>query len=204
MTEHHRFATSIQLEDDELRRLYLPDDEWRQLIEVVKTAPTSDRLLVLTLLRTGMRPIELTRLRPCDLRMSRRFIRVKNAKKPEKKSKKSKKTYKPYRYVEVETAFLCELATFTESMPPDEPIWSVTRWAILRLVKRYMKCAGVPECRRTARALRHTFAVTFVVNKTPLPIIMKWMGHECIQTTMVYLQVLKDPRVTRIVETVWH
>lgn len=51
-----------------------------------------------------------------------------------------------------------------------------------------MQRAEVNGAHATPKGLRHAFGVACAVNKIPLPIIQKWLGHEHMETTAIYMQ----------------
>lgn len=68
-----------------------------------------------------------------------------------------------------------------------EPIWSITRVQVWRIVKSVMIEAGIPDApQRTLKGLRHGYGINAVVKGIPLHMLQKWLGHAQLTTTTIY------------------
>ena len=130
---------------------------------------------------TGARPSEVLQLRPRQLDISDFTISIKSLKKRGKVE---------YRHIPVPPFFLEELLDFVKGMDKDEPIFTFSRRTASRYVKKLMNLAGIEGSRACARGMRHGFAVNHVMHEVPLPTIKKLMGHESLETTMIYTEII--------------
>lgn len=58
----------------------------------------------------------------------------------------------------------------------------------------YEDAAGNNRYRITAHALRHGYAVQSLKNDIPLTVLRDLLGHESVETTQKYLQLVDDDR----------
>ncbi len=61
-----------------------------------------------------------------------------------------------------------------------------------RIVRDACIKGGIEKTRSHPHVLRHSFSVNAVLQRVPLPILQKWLGHSDIKNTMVYLQILSQ------------
>lgn len=61
--------------------------------------------------------------------------------------------------------------------------------------------AGISGIRASAKSLRHGYAVN-AVQKAPITLVKKWLGHGSIETTAIYLNIVGIEE-RKIAETVW-
>lgn len=72
-----------------------------------------------------------------------------------------------------------------------------SRFGINKLISKYYQIAK-KECQTlerktiTPHTFRHSKAVHFLENGTALPIIQRFLGHSCIQTTEIYLDITNE------------
>jgi len=74
----------------------------------------------------------------------------------------------------------------------EDMIFSITRQHAHRIVKDACIKGGIEKTRSHPHVLRHSFSVNAVLQRVPLPILQKWLGHSDIKNTMVYLQILSQ------------
>jgi len=65
-----------------------------------------------------------------------------------------------------------------------------------------MAAANIHHLPASPKGLRHGFGVHAVSRGVPVTLIQKWLGHEDIETTMIYLDVL-GPEERAIAERMW-
>jgi len=73
----------------------------------------------------------------------------------------------------------------------------MTRFGVEYIIKKYHQIASVnieslKNKNVTPHTLRHTKACHFLINGTSLPVIQRFLGHESITTTEIYLDVTSD------------
>jgi len=71
-------------------------------------------------------------------------------------------------------------------------IWPWGRTTAWKIVKSVMREAGIAECLRKPKALRHGFAVEAGQKSIPLNIVQRWLGHARIETTAIYASAIGD------------
>lgn len=82
-----------------------------------------------------------------------------------------------------------------EGLKKESRIFSTTRQHAHRIVRDACLRAGIERKRAHPHVLRHSFAVNAMLQRVPLPFLLKWLGHSDIKNTMVYLRILsKDTR----------
>ena len=79
-----------------------------------------------------------------------------------------------------------------EGLKKGDRIFSITRQHAHRIVRDACIEAGIEKARAHPHVLRHSFSVNAVLQRVPLPILQKWLGHSDIKNTMVYLQILSQ------------
>lgn len=190
---------------------FLMPEEWRRVEAIIEREIQQSRgdrrratLSHMTLrdmsviaLFTGMRSGEIRHLRWVDVDLEGGSVRVHSSDFHETKSRKSREV--PL-LTEARAAF-DRRQEHRRSMPPS-PLDLVfpsptnrtkpfSRSMTTYWWAHYRKEAGLDD-RATFHALRHTFASWAVQRGMPLIDLMKVMGHENIQTTMIYAHVLPE------------
>lgn len=81
-------------------------------------------------------------------------------------------------------------------------LWTFSRTTGWRLIQVVMSASGLTGVKACAKGLRHAYGVNAAVNKIPETRIKKWLGHESLETTEVYLDVI-GPEDRAIAERMW-
>jgi len=78
-------------------------------------------------------------------------------------------------------------------------LWDFSRTTGWRVVKRVMTQADLEGIKATPKGLRHSYAIACISASVSLPKLRKWMGHEDINTTTIYLDFVgeDDRELTR-------
>lgn len=89
---------------------------------------------------------------------------------------------------------------------PNEPLFAsaahrnagerMTTRSVSRIVKEALRAAGLESERLTAHSLRHTAGTLAVKNGATLPEVQQLLGHKDINTTMIYLHIIKKEENT--------
>jgi len=87
--------------------------------------------------------------------------------------------------VDGETLKMLSDYIFTLYIPADRPIFSIKRWQVHAIIKKYGKMIGLNTHPHT---LRHSFAINLVRNGVDIRRVQLLLGHRSIATTQVYLQ----------------
>ncbi|TSA79546.1 site-specific integrase [Deinococcus detaillensis] len=188
--------------DDRGQRLYLTPEE-RQVFKAQARAQ-DDRLartFCLCLTYTGCRISEALELTPARIDWQEQAIIFRTLK------KRGRKKETTYRTVPVPLEYIDELnlihhLTGKGHLSPTALLWPWSRMTAWRRVKGVMELAGIQGIQATPKGLRHGFGVAHALQKTPLPILQRWMGHSTPTTTAIYMQALGD-EARQLAKAVW-
>jgi len=144
-------------------------DKWASIKE-------RDTLIILMLAFTGLRKAELLRLRPCDI--ANGFIHVKQG-----KGSKDRVIPLAQHLVKPLKAYICK-----QGISSADRIFSIKEKECYNIVKKYALAAGIHDL--SPHTLRHFFATTLLEQGAQLKAIQELLGHENIQTTAIYLDVI--------------
>lgn len=113
------------------------------------------------------------------------------------------------RFNELPESYLNELHGFFMAMrgkrkhevAAAERIWPVSTRMANNYVATVMQAAGISGKKASSRGLRHSMGVMLVLEKVPVNVIGKVLGHSAIKNTLIYLDIVGDDRrdlVTKI------
>ncbi len=162
---------------------YLTKDEVREVLGVVRNKP-SKHLLINFLWQTGARISEALSVKVSDVDFYSKVVRMPSLKKRRPQIKT----------IPLQGDLIGEIGAYVgqEGLRKEDRIFPITRQYAHRIVKGACAKAGIEEHRSHPHVLRHSFAVNSVLQRVPLPILQKWMGHSDIKNTMVYLNILSQ------------
>ena len=170
------------------KREPLSNEETDRLANAADTF--TEKLVIFTLLDTGLRVAELAELKKKDIQWQERRLIIFG--KGGIYGKKSKRRVLPMTervrlLLERHFAFENELGTSTRT--------------IQRLVKAVANRAGISKP-TSPHVLRHTFAVSCVKKGISTPALMRLLGHDRLKTTEIYLNMSPED-VIREFESKW-
>ena len=162
---------------------YMTRDEVRDVLEGVENKPLN-HLLINFLWQTGSRVTEALSVKVSDIDFYSKVVHMPSLK---KKSPQIKT-------IPLQGELLGELGAYIgqEGLKKDDRIFSITRQHAHRIVRDACVKVGIEKKRSHPHVLRHSFSVNAVLQRVPLPILQKWLGHSDIKNTMVYLQILSQ------------
>ena len=142
-----------------------------------------DKAIVLTLVRSGLRVSELTRLRTDDIYERSVLVRCGKGKKP-------RVTFIDQ---ETEQAIINYLLTKkkTDYLFTNTSKQIISRQYIARIVKDYAQKAGIDK-KVSPHTLRHTFATNLLQKGARIEDVQPMMGHASIATTRIYMHFTND------------
>lgn len=164
-----------------------------------------DQTIVLLMLHTGLRPVEVCHLKRRHIHLFQRsgYLEV-------VASKRNK-----YREVPLNITIREALKEYMDQFPgePDDFLFrskktggQMSTRALGHLVEKYMDLAGLrpdPEGHMwTARDLRHRFGYV-MAKKTPLHKLAQIMGHDSLDTTMIYIQATREDLQKEVEKIAW-
>lgn len=81
-------------------------------------------------------------------------------------------------------------------------LWNFSRTKGWKLVKTVMGAAGINGAKGCGRGLRHAYGVHAALSQVPETRIKKWLGHESLATTEIYLDIA-GAEDRQIAERMW-
>ena len=157
------------------------------LQQIKKNGYYRDEVLFKFMIQTGLRVSEVVNLENEDVDISSGFIRVKNGKGNKE------------RYVPIVNTLKDDLIKYND-YKKDNNIKSfnyfynlkdtskgITRENILHLLKKYASYADINPDIISPHVCRHTFATLMLYKGCDIYVVSKVMGHNSINTTMIYL-----------------
>ena len=147
------------------------------------------RALIAFLWGTGARVSEALAVRPVDLDVQRRMVKVPTLKRRRKDG--TGRLVTASRVIPMAGHTMTPVLAYIVDVAraPSEPIWDIGRQHAWRLVGAALGAAGVEDRRAKPHALRHGHAVHAVLAGVPLNLIQRQLGHASIVTTAIYLRV---------------
>lgn len=80
-----------------------------------------------------------------------------------------------------------------DTVDADRRLWTWSRGRAWFLIKQVMLAAGIAAGpHRTAKGLRHGFAIHALRCGVPINLVRRWLGHASLATTEIYLEALGD------------
>jgi site-specific recombinase XerD len=144
-------------------------DKWASIKE-------RDTLIILMLAFTGLRKSELLRLRPCDIVNG--YIHIKQG-----KGSKDRVIPLAQHLVKPLKSYICK-----QGISSADRLFLIKEKECYNIVKKYALAAGIHDL--SPHTLRHFFATTLLEQGAQLKAIQELLGHENIQTTAIYLDVI--------------
>ena len=149
-----------------------------------------EKLMVTTLLDTGLRVSELATLTKTNIQWQERRLVIYGKRAPLQKQQKRRVIPMTQR-----------VRTLLEHHFAFEDILGLSVRTIQRIVKRVANRAGISKP-VSPHVLRHTFGVTCIRREMSIVTVQRILGHDRIETTMIYLNLLPED-VMRDFEEKW-
>ena len=83
-----------------------------------------------------------------------------------------------------------------------QPLWRISRTTAWKRVRQVMLEAEIVGACACAKGLRHTYGVHAALSNVPETRIKKWLGHESLKTTEIYLD-MASPEDRSMAERMW-
>lgn len=194
--EHENIAAGIKIRHKKIgfRKEHLNISEIAELYSMIDRSTLMgmrDYAIVNLMLRSGMRCVEVSRIRVCDIDVRASGCSVLLQRKGDvartdrlglpAKAYEPIRDYLSFRGVSDEK----EYVFLSHGREKDIPLSS---GRIGKIAAHYMKMAGIYSKMKTAHSLRHTAAVQAILNKVPIKEVQLMLGHKRVETTELYLR----------------
>lgn len=196
-------AENIQLFDPQGRRLYLTQEERESFLKAALKANRYVRTFCTTLYYTGCRLSEALQLTPRRIDLSSNLIVFESLKK--RKQGVFRAVPVPPEYIDTLNMVhaIRDAQNREESSLQDQPLWDWSRTTAWRNVKEVMEASGIkPGPHLCPKGLRHGYGINAIINKVPLNMLQKWMGHSKMETTAIYANAVGEEQ-NKIASRMW-
>nr|WP_246258858.1 tyrosine-type recombinase/integrase [Kroppenstedtia pulmonis] len=178
----------------------MTDQEEAGLVAAVQRNGTiRDRTILLLMLHTGLRTMEV-----CDLQFRDVILGKRSGRLTVRSGKRNKQREVPLN-VTIRTALEEYLAALDSQ--GDDPLFRSEKTggrlgerALRHLIQKYMRRAGLEGL--SAHDLRHRFGYV-MAEKTPLHRLAQIMGHDSLDTTMIYVQATRSDLQAEVEKIAW-
>ena len=190
------YKSTISLHDLNGQRKYLNQVERLRFLECTVSRPSQIRLFCQLLYYTGARIAEIHNLRVRNIDFSNKTIVIETLKKRRRGI---------YREIPLPDFLLEDLESYIKERTHGEEgcecLWHFSLRSASRHIKTIMHEAHITGARGSSRGLRHGFAV-HAVNKAPITMVKKWLGHSNLETTAIYLDIVGSEE-REIAKKIW-
>lgn len=162
------------------QRKYLNHKERLRFLALTQQCQTETKLFCQLIYYTGARLSEIHNLKTDSVDFSNGTVVIETLKRRQRGV---------YREIPIPNCLLQELEEYVSSLEYKKSLFPFSLRTASRRLKKLMHKANITGVRSCARGLRHGFAV-HAVNKAPLTLVKKWLGHTTLETTEIYLDVV--------------
>ena len=186
----------LSLHDPNGERKYLNEKERIRFLKEAREQPLNTRLLCLLHLYKGARIAEVHNLTAKCLDTSNGSLIIETLRRRRRKKG-------IFREIPIPESLQKEFMRHVQEnqLLPTDHLWSFSIRTASRQIKEVMNSANIFGVRSSAKGLRHGFAVN-AVNKAPLTLVKKWLGHSKLETTEIYLNIL-GAEEREIAQKIW-
>jgi len=151
-----------------------------------------DRTFCEMLFWTGCRPSEALALTAMHIDVDDAVVVIQSLKKRgDAKGNHFRAIPVPKRFIELlRTVHFVKAKQLFRTGGQHQRLWQMSRSTAWKRVKRVMEEADIHGVRASAKGLRHTYGVHAVLSNVPETRIKKWLGHNSLATTEIYLDVV--------------
>lgn len=171
----------------------LSTDQCKELVKNVSgddVKSLRDRAILLLMMTSGLRTIEVVRANVGDIRFERGkvflYVQGKGRSVADEKVLLSKQTYAAVKiYLKTRGKVLCKAPLFVSTSRRNKNARLETQ-TISRMVKQNLRGIGLDSPRLTAHSLRHSTATNLIFAGIELPKVQMILRHKSLNTTMIY------------------
>lgn len=177
----------------------MTDKEEATLIAVAEhSGSLRDQTILIVMLHTGLRTMEICSLTPGDISIGKRSGQL-----TVRSGKRNKQ-----RDVPLNSTCRIALEKYMSVLPPDSKYLfpsektgaRLSERALRHLIQKYMKMARLEGL--SAHDLRHRFGYVMAEN-TPLHRLAQIMGHDSLDTTMIYVKATRSDLQSEVEKIAW-
>lgn len=161
---------------------YFNADEVRMILsDKLKQEDYDAYFLCLFLWNTGTRVSEALSVKPEDIDLMAKAIRVRTLK---------RKGH--VRVFPVQNGFVGELALWInlKGLKRGDNLFQFSRKTAYNYVRNACSFAGLTDDRGHPHTWRHSFAVNCITQQVPVTVLQQWLGHRDIMKTLIYTRIL--------------
>ncbi len=185
-------------------RKYLNRAERQAFLEATKQQEAKKKYYCQLLYYTGCRLSEALEVSYDKINFEQGFVQIRTL-----KQKKHKGTSAGNRFNELPDSYLNEIQGFYATVrgrrphakASSESLWPISDRQARNYVTEVMAAAGITGKKASSRGLRHSMGVMLAIDKVPVNIIQKVLGHASIRNTMIYLDIIGDERRQMVSQT---
>ena len=150
------------------------------LARIDQMPPGRDKMLCITLWRTGCRVSEVTNIKKKDIDFRNRLIRITWL-----KSRKWKE-----RNIPLQKGLGELLSIYCTTLNMEDKLFPYTRQNVLKITKKWLKVSP--------HKIRHSYTINLIRQGVQIQDLQKLLGHKNINTTMVYYSVTPEQLTKQI------
>lgn len=161
---------------------YFNSDEVRMILsDKLKQEDYDAYFLCLFLWNTGVRISEALSVKPDDIDLMAKALRVRTLKRTGH-----------VRVLPIQNSFIGEIALWInlKGIKRGDYLFQISRKTAYNYVRNACCFAGITDDRGHPHTLRHSFAVNCIVQQVPVTVLKEWLGHRDIMKTLIYTQIL--------------
>lgn len=183
--------------DRMFRKKYLPVDKVKELLSVINTGTLQgkrDFAIISLMLRTGIRRVELCRMKVDDI--SPEIVSLQRKGKIDKEFKLGIKD----KVLQVINDYL----VCRDDLTGESPVFvahkrgysgkALSEQSVSRIVKHYLGKIAMTGKYYTCHSLRHTAAILALKNGASIYDVQQMLGHASIETTRIYLRAIDEEK----------
>ena len=198
---------SAELKDPKTgERKYLDREERRAFLTATQQQEARKKYYCQLLYYTGCRLSEALAVTYNSFDFKRGYVMIRTL----KQGSRDGKPVERYRDNELPESFLNEIQGFyatvsgrrRHAVAAAEPLWSVSDRMARNYVADVMIAVVITGKKATSRGLGHSMGVMLAMEKVPVSVIQKVLGHASVKNTMIYLDILNDER-RQLISQVW-
>lgn len=158
---------------------YLIPEEVNEILESIPNNKQKHYLLIELLWKTGVRITEAINIKKKDIDFYNKMLKIQWLKKRKKLE----------RMIPIHQTLLVNLSLFCGQINNDDYLFGFSRQRGYQVIKKYS--VNIDK-RVSPHVFRHSFAINFLKQTKNLVALNKLLGHSQIETTMIYLNIVKS------------